>query len=329
MSINDFVLDELKRDQRFKKEIFWTVDNHEKYSTLQAAAAHRNPKTKRFNQEIFELMCSLNSQGLSRDDVCADHQGQGSLRTLVSDVGESLSKLGRHCRVHYVELGPEPIKTTQLVGRIAMGGVQSLHYTAIDVNETSKPAMRAAIEPLVEKNGGFRYVAADYRHMTRESMRRGHDITVITMLGFQEGNELPVTTGRLIRDLADDSTYVLSEMQLYDRSAEEKIFQFYEHPDMLRFSELVALQKNFVPNGPHSTTLVRLKVLDEQINVAVTLQPVGLAEKSGYLLTNICIKYTRSQFRRLRVRHGNCRVVEEFTSGDGSVHYQMARFQNF
>lgn len=273
-------------------------------------------------------MCSLNEQGSGHEGVCADPLGRGSLKSLVSNVGEHLAGLGRNCKVHYVELGPEPVKTTKFIDRLASGGVQALRYTAIDINETSKAAMRDAIAPLLHKTGSFNYIAADYRGLTKQSIRHDQDITLITMLGFQEGNELPVTTGRLIRNLADESTYVVSEMQLYDHAGEDKIYGFYDNPDMRRFSELVALQQRFVPLGPHATALVRLQLLDEQIHVAVTLQPVRQPARSGYLLTNTCIKYTRGQFRRFRARHGDCRVVEEFTSGDGSVHYQITKFQH-
>ncbi|MNJ05906.1 hypothetical protein D3C73_1675490 [compost metagenome] len=49
-------------------------------------------------------------------------------------------------------------------------------------------------------------------------------------------------------------------------------------------------------------------------------------QEQGYLLTNICLKYTPEQFRRIRARHCNCRVVDEFASGDGSVRYQIAKY---
>jgi hypothetical protein len=58
----------------------------------------------------------------------------------------------------------------------------------------------------------------------------------------------------------------------------------------------------------------------------VTLQPVQRLQEQGYLLTNICLKYTPEQFRRIRARHCNCRVVDEFASGDGSVRYQIAKY---
>ncbi|MGE8455269.1 MAG: hypothetical protein ACN6OY_01725, partial [Pseudomonas alloputida] len=202
----------------------------------------------------------------------------------------------------------------------------SIRYTAIDINQTSEAAMRDALRPIVQADGSFNYIAADYRTVTHEALRHDQEVTLITLLGFQEGNELPVSTGRLIRSLAGDSTYILSEMQVYEQGLEGAILAFYANRNMLQFSRMVALQQGFVPSGDHEAILVPLRILDESVHVAVTLQPVQRLQEQGYLLTNICLKYTPEQFRRIRARHCNCRVVDEFASGDGSVRYQIAKY---
>ncbi|MCQ4438220.1 hypothetical protein NO135_24755, partial [Clostridioides difficile] len=61
--------------------------------------------------------------------------------------------------------------------------------------------------------GCFNYIADDYRNVQWNPIDVGQDVPFITMLGFQEGNELPVTSGRLIRNLGGKSTYVGSELQ--------------------------------------------------------------------------------------------------------------------
>ncbi|MEC4561659.1 hypothetical protein [Pseudomonas inefficax] len=324
MSLNDFVVDALVHTPSYQNVRLWTVENHEKYSTLDQPELH-SEGGNRFNHEIFLLMRALNEQGVGEEGLCADARGQGALKSVIGNVAERLAALSDGCRLHYVELGPEPIKSSCLLRRIAQAS-SSIRYTAIDINQTSEPAMSAAVRPIVQADGSFNYIAADYRTVTHDVLRRDEELTLITLLGFQEGNELPVSTGRLIRNLAGGKTYILSEMQVYEEGLERPILAFYGNPHMLQFSRMVALQQGFNPSGEHEAILVPLRILDETIHVAVTLQPVQRLQQHGYLLTNICLKYTPEQFRRIRARHCNCSVVDEFASGDGTVRYQIAKY---
>ncbi|WP_433735059.1 hypothetical protein [Pseudomonas monteilii] len=324
MSLNDFVVDALVHTPSYQNARLWTVENHEKYSTL--SQPELGPQSDhRFNHEIFLLMRALNEQGVGQEGLCADAQGQGALKSVISNVADRLAALGNGRRVHYVELGPEPIKSACLLKRMAETS-SSIRYTAIDINQTSEPAMSDAVRPIVQGDGSFNYIAADYRPVTHDDLRHDQELTLITLLGFQEGNELPVSTGRLIRSLAGETTYILSEMQVYEEGLEQPILGFYANPNMLQFSRMVALQQGFTPSGPHEAMLVPLRMLGESIHVAVTLQPVQRLHQHGYLLTNICLKYTPEQFRRIRAQHCNCSVMDEFASGDGSVRYQIAKY---
>lgn len=324
MSLNDFVVDALIRTPAYISARLWTVENHEKYSTL-ASPTPRPGERHHFNHEIFRLMCDLNEQAISQHGLCADTRGRRGLKTVIDTVAEKLAALSWGHRVHYVELGPEPVKTACLLKRIAETAT-SIRYTAIDINQTSESAMRDAVLPILREPGDFNYLAADYRTVTEAALRHDQDLTLITLLGFQEGNELPVSTGRLIRSLAGNTTYILSEMQVYEDGLEDAIRSFYANPSMLKFSRMVAFQKGFTPLGEHEATLVQLRILDELIHVAVTLQPVMKLQEQGCLLTNICLKYTPEQFRHFRTQHCNCRVVDEFASGDGSVRFQIAKY---
>lgn len=324
MSLNDFVVDALARTPSYQHAQLWTVENHEKYSTL-VQPEHGPRSDHRFNYEIFQLMRALNEQGVGQDGLCADASGQGALKNVIDNVADHLAALGSGRRVHYVELGPEPIKSACLLKRMAETS-SSIRYTAIDINQTSEPAMRDALRPIVQSDGSFNYMAADYRNVTHDLLRHDQELTLITLLGFQEGNELPVSTGRLIRNLAGETTYILSEMQVYEQGLEQSILEFYANPNMLQFSQMVAHQQGFTPLGEHEAILVPLRILDEPIQVAVTLQPVQRRHQHGYLLTNICLKYTPEQFRRTRAQHCNCSVMDEFASGDGSVRYQIAKY---
>ena len=325
MSINDFVVDALVRDRKLKAESVWTVENHEKYSTLHRTGD--DARRREAGREVFALMRNLNELGVRSPALCADRDGKGSLREAIGALSERLATLSRGRHVHYIELGPEPVKTTELMKAVSGGGPDHLRYTAVDINESSEDAMRHAIMPFLKTPGCFNYIADDYRNVQWNHIDLGQDVTFITMLGFQEGNELPVTIGRLIRNLGGKSTYVVSEMQLLVEGREEPIYDFYQNENMVRFSEIVSRQQGFEPLGKHHVSIVRLNLLGDQFHVAVTLQPVSKAGADGHLITNVCLKYTPEQFRHVRLSHGNCRVIDELHSGDGSVVYQIAQFK--
>lgn len=322
MSLNAVVVDALTRSGPYQGDALWTVENHAKYSTLQPSS--EPAQDHRIHHQIFLLMCALNEQGIGTDELCTDRQGHGSLKSLLTQLTQRLAALSDGNRVHYVELGPEPVKTRCILARVILAAA-TLRYTAIDINSTSEHAMRAALMPIIADPARFHYLAADYRRVTQETLRHDQNLTLITMFGFQEGNEPPAVTGRLIRALADEHTYIVSEMQMYEEGLERCITAFYAHPGMRQFSTLVALQQGFVALGDHHVHLLRLKIGGELLHVAVTLQPVEQRQQRGYLLTNCCIKYTPEQFRRVRRLHGNCTVLDELASGDGSVRYQIAQ----
>lgn len=324
MNLNNLVVQALAHTPPYQGHVFWSVENHAKYSTLKHTA-NTPQQEQRINHQLFLLMCALNEQGLNTEGLCADAQGHGSLNSLLTQLADRLARLSQGQRVHYVELGPEPIKTVPLLTQIARAA-NNLRYTAIDINATSESIMRDAVTPIVAERGSVHYLAADYRTVSHEQLRHDQDLTLITMLGFQEGNEAPAATGRLIRNLAGEATYIISEMQVYEEGLESCIHAFYANPHMHSFSQLIARQQGFLPIGEHETTLLRLKIPDDLLHVAVTLQPVRHLDHHGYLLTNSCIKYTPEQFRRMRSLHGNCTVLDELVSGDGSVRYQIAQY---
>ena len=68
MSINDFVVDALVRDRKLKAESVWTVENHEKYSTLKRS--DDDARRKAAGREVFALMRNLNELGV-RAPRCA------------------------------------------------------------------------------------------------------------------------------------------------------------------------------------------------------------------------------------------------------------------
>lgn len=320
MEINDLVVETLKRTHGLSGRI-WTIENAEKYSTLSAGVSNSH---QRISEEIISLMTSLNAEGMTRADLCATPSGYGSLNQTLRAVADDLVALVGQDRLHYVELGPEPVKTSALIGYLLENGVKAQDYTAIDINHASQAVMRDALEPLLPTAQGFNYLAEDFRNLERQHIERGQDVTLITMLGFQEGNELPGTIGDIIRSMGGKRTYVLSEMQLSTPGGDDHIHRFYEHDCMSRFSDLIGLKMGFEKRDRHRIVVSEIEHDDDRYRVAATLLPVSDGREEGYLLTNVCLKYTREQFMRIRQEYGGYKVIGEYCSGDGSVIYQLS-----
>ena len=269
-------------------------------------------------------MKTLNVEAISDPTLCADSNGNNSLKDIIGHLSTKLTQLSNGKSVHYIELGPEPIKTSLLIKNIK-SVAKDLFYTSIDINETSEQAMRDAVIPLLESSKHFNFIADDYRNVVRSQIEHGQHLTIITMLGFQEGNELPSTIGDLINAMGGQSTHILSEMQLFNKDRENQIFDFYANVNMLRFSQLVSKQQNYQLLDEDITKIVPLRFLDKLFQTAVTLQPVYKNDIFGYLMTNICIKYNLQQFRSIRLKY-DCHVIYECISGDRSVIYQLAEY---
>ncbi len=322
MDINELVASSLKNNHGYDG-LIWTIENAEKYSSVPSDIKNRD---RQVTEEILSLMTSLNLEGMNRADLCAAPCGNGALSEILRAVADDLVELVGRGRLHYVELGPEPIKTSALIHHLLENGVKPVHYTAVDINHASQGIMRRAVEPLLAAPQEFRYLATDFRALCRDDIECGQDVTLITMLGFQEGNELPETIGQIIRRVGGARTYVLSEMQLSISESDEHIHRFYRHHCMTRFSELVGLKLGFETVGSHEVIVSEVEFEDDRYCVAATLLPVINGQYEGHLLTNVCLKYTREQFNRVRRDYGGCRVIGEYCSGDGSVLYQLSEY---
>ncbi|PRA28287.1 hypothetical protein [Pseudomonas poae] len=322
MDINELVVSSLKNHHGVEGPI-WTIENADKYAAMSSDFSDRH---RQVSEEILRLMTSLNLEGISRADMCATPCGKGALGGLLRTVADDLVELVGQGGLHYVELGPEPIKTSALIHHLLESGTKPLHYTAVDINETSQSVMREVVAPLLAAPEGFRYLATDFRTLRRRHIECGQDMTLITMLGFQEGNELPHTIGEIIQRVGGARTYVLSEMQLSTPEGDEHIHRFYRHDSMRRFSDLMGIKLGFEKTGNHEVIVSEIEYDSDRYRVAATLLPVSNGTDDGYLLTNICLKYTREQFNRVRRDYGGCRVIGEYCSGDGSVLYQLSEY---
>lgn len=145
----------------------------------------------------------------------------------------------------------------------------------------------------------------------------------------------------MLAQLTRPGDIVLSEMQVFGPDQEAKIRQFYLHPQMRRFSAIVAQKfdpRNLLNHSPEENGIVQSPAHSGQytyqlvplltgigiVNTAVTLFSVQINEQIKYVLTNSCLKYTVPQFLKARESSGQFRVRSEQRTGDASILFQIA-----
>lgn len=298
-----------------------TVPNKEKYYRKES-----NQEAHDELREVFELMRELNRQGVSGDTLCRSELGGTSfietLRGAVDDLVEQLS--GNHLR--YVELGPEPIKTLEIVRLLLDAGVELDSYTAVDINPASSAVMRDALEKVLPSEK-IDFVTADYHDLSSLSFGDGQAPVLATMLGFQEGNESPDRMAKFFRRVLAPGDVLLAEMQLLPTADWRAIFDFYSNDLMRRFSK-IGFQRVFGElESEYGVVLVPVPLeLCGTGFVAVTTERI-LANgelNNKIFISNYCIKYSIGDFRRIREFDGTFRIISQRVTGNGSVGFQLA-----
>jgi len=134
------------------------------------------------------------TEGMTRADLCAAPVAMDRGPDTAAVADDLVALLGQD-RLHYVELGPEPVKTSALIGYLLEHGWSlRLHSHDSIMLRKSRCVMRSS-----------RYFHSARIQLPREELPRlerhhielGQDVTLITMLGFQEGNELPAPSATL------------------------------------------------------------------------------------------------------------------------------------
>jgi hypothetical protein len=186
----------------------------------------KSPQTKSARTvRVFELMRALNLQGLADPRL--------GLRDALDETLDDLAFFLRGRAVRYIELGPEPIKTSAILDGLCVRGVAVERYLGIDVNPASPARMAPALrQRLSAENIGFRL--SRYQDL-QPFGREGDTVNLVTMLGFEEGNEDPRELGALLGRLLAPGDMLLSEMQVCD-AGWDAVQRFYTGPTMRSFS---------------------------------------------------------------------------------------------
>lgn len=221
-------------------------DNAHKYAENDADTAGSAALKK-----IFQIMWELNRQGLSSDSLGNTRWVRRPLReALRAILGHALDAMGSD-PYQYTELGPEPAKTTHIITYLIRHGADLRRYTAIDINPYSRSPVTEQVSQVLP-NRPVRYREQVFANVTAGNCRCRGMHNLVTMLGFEEGNEHPATNASMLGSMLDPGDLLLSEMQLLPKTSWLPIFEFYSTDLMRRFSHVGSCSVTTAP--PHRTT---------------------------------------------------------------------------
>ena len=227
------VRDALALHVRVGRECIVTFDNGNKYSAAEGAS-----RSDKALPEIFELMWQLNRDGLADDSLGSTTHTSGSLRHTIARLTSRLTETIGNNPFNYVELGPEPAKTSHILARLLDLGADVRSYTAVDINPASKPVVLQEIGSVLARDC-VHYREKLFEDVTPDDVHRSRAPSVFTMLGFEEGNDQPQNTATTLSQMMLPGDFLISEMQLLPRAGWQPIFDFYALPAMRRFSQVV------------------------------------------------------------------------------------------
>ncbi|KAL0477687.1 developmentally-regulated protein [Acrasis kona] len=340
ISFNELVGHALVVHSTILPEQLAILDNSSKY---RPEGIKQNVNDEESLSAIFDTMSNINRMAIEDDHLCTGKNGP-SFRQALKLTTTKLAALVEGRQVRYVELGPEPWKSCTILTQLFEAGIDLQQYIGVDINPKSEDTMRKALTPIIGADK-FKYLIADFYKCSIDdfpeiSTDTQDIVTIVTNLGFQEGNDLPSRIGQMLSRITRKGDLVLSEMQLFNGSVNpcgivvenksETIRNFYHHDEMLRFSALVGAQfdesikASFDWKSKYLFNLVPLDTEVGSVNVATTLVLVNINGEEKYVLTNSCLKYTQEQFKRAREATGTFLVSDSQETGDGSIVFQIS-----
>lgn len=180
----------------FSLDTILTQDNRVKYTNEGSSQTATGPL-----DEVFQLMRQLNEAGIASDTLGRMHENGRSFRTALEESCRRIASAFAGERLVYVELGPEPVKTGFILQTLQNMGVIIDRYIAVDINPMSAAPMRAALASILPETP-LEFVTAPFEACRLEDMI-GHNAppALVTMLGFQEGNDDPAIVNGWLRDI--------------------------------------------------------------------------------------------------------------------------------
>lgn len=306
----------------FSAQQIITQSNKYKYHDVGAPTQSHDYLT-----EIVDAMASLNKQGLTHKNLGqVDSEGVSFKAALETTIKKISQRLGGRQLV-YVELGPEPIKTSFILQKLLDHGVKIARYIAVDINPASQAPLRPIFEDILGEtpvdfvNTSFEAFSLDaYLGVTEEP-------ALITMLGFQEGNDDPYTITNWLQQIARKDDMLLSEVQLYSNASAVNISSFYRNPMMQRFSR-IAFEQGVKDSAISIGRFYLLPVQTSDgkyIFTAILCEEFLDAERNRKLfVSNYCLKFDFFQYQAYREINKHFKIVEETLTQDETLLFQIS-----
>jgi hypothetical protein len=296
--------------------------NRDKY-----AATGRYSGNDLWLSEVFQLMRTLNQRAVASSTLGrSSPNGQtfrDSLAKFATDVAEIMD--GR--RFTYVELGPEPVKTAFVIERLRDHGADVQRYIGVDINPASAQPMREALSAMIAPSH-ITFRLMDFADLGADDIHMAGEPSVITMFGFQEGNEHPATIADRLARIAAPGDLIASEMQVADTGCASDVAAFYQAPEIRRFSRL-AFERMIgdIPSAYYVYTPVISVGFGEPTRTCVTAEAFSDPSDGGQCLalTNWCLKPSVHQMRVAREQDDRLDVRSERLTGDRRVLFQLAK----
>ena len=300
-----------------------TQDNRVKYTN----AGSQETATDHL-EEVFHLMRQLNEGGIASKTLGRLQEGGRTFREALEQSCAAIADALPEKRLTYVELGPEPVKTSFILKALTGLGVVIDRYVAIDINPKSAAPMRSALASVLPGTELTFFTASFEDVRLAELIGDSAPTALVTMLGFQEGNDDPFIVNDWLARIARPGDFLLSESQLYTTGQVDKISGFYAHPAMQRFSR-IAFERAVDRNLP---TLNRFFLLPVAFKDGQSAQVAILAEEfAGSIsarnlhVSNFCLKLTLDQYRHYRQEGGHFSIFGERATDDQTLHFQLSR----
>ncbi|WP_075739059.1 hypothetical protein [Streptomyces acidiscabies] len=279
-------------------------------------------------EEVFQLMWALNERGLSDSQIGNTTLRQRPLTTALDQVlGDIAQELG-NAPLQYTELGPEPVKTKYILRNLQESGLDIRQYNGVDINPASRETMRSELSSVLPVER-FTYQQTLFEELGEREYRVPGVRNLVTMLGFEEGNEHPSAINRMLDRILEPGDLFLSEMQILSDGGWHPIFNFYQNDLMRRFSKIALERRRPHVDSEYGVYLVPLSLGTDgsPTMAAVTAERIrsSQAAQDSIFVTNYCLKFALDEYRHLRESSGRLKVLSERTTADGSVVFQLTR----
>jgi hypothetical protein len=278
-------------------------------------------------QQVFLLMKKLNNKGIQDEKLGTTEYCNVSFRKILNSIINDVVDVTKDKSMQYVELGPEPVKTSQILKILIERNKNINRYIGIDINPSSKDIMKYEVGKFLPKDK-INFYNILFENLKNTNFSTDNTVNLVTMLGFEEGNIHPHNIQKMLDDTLKTGDLFLSEMQLLSKKDWSPIFNFYQSDEMREFSKLT-LQRVY-PNAQSEYGVFLIPINIEgfgEVRVAVTAEKIlnyhELNDK--IFITNYCIKYTNEDYIKIREQTGKFKVIAQRTTSDNSIAFQLVK----